>query len=276
MPELPEVETVMRGLAARLAGRRIVRACVARGDLRRVLPAHLAERLLGRRLEQFSRRGKYILVRLSGDESLLLHLGMSGHIRLTSGRSEPVAHEHLVLEMDDGCRLGFVDPRRFGTIDLLPTAEEASDPRLAQLGPEPLAAEFTPSRLSQALAGRRAPIKTALLDQSLVAGLGNIYASEALYQAGISPRRIAGNLGPKRIARLHAAIQATLSEAVAAGGSSFSDYVQPDGTRGHFQHSWRVYGRVRCPNCPRTALCRGIVRIAQAGRTTFYCPRHQR
>ncbi len=276
MPELPEVETVMRGLAARLAGRRIARARAARGDLRGKLPPRLDERLRGRLVEGFRRRGKYILARLSGGESLLLHLGMSGRIRLTTGDTAPLAHEHLVLEMEDGCRVGLIDPRRFGLVDLLATAGEENDPRLARLGPEPIDPEFTEAVLARALAGRRTSIKAALMDQHLVAGLGNIYASEALYRAAISPRRIATNLGLQRIARLHAAIRATLTEAIAAGGSSFSDYVQPDGELGYFQHAWRVYSRERCPVCPGPPLCRGIARIVQGGRASFYCPRRQR
>jgi formamidopyrimidine-DNA glycosylase len=236
----------------------------------------LATRLRDRRVEGFARRGKYILMRLSGRESLLLHLGMSGRISLTSGEAAPVPHEHLVIEMEDGCRVGFVDPRRFGSVDLLPTAEEEKDRRLAGLGPEPLGALFTAPVLERALSGKRTPIKSALMDQGLVAGLGNIYATEALYRAGISPRRMAANLGPLRIARLHAAIRETLTEAIEAGGSSFSDYVQPDGTLGYFQHAWRVYGRERCPACPGGALCKGIVRIVQGGRSSFYCPRRQR
>lgn len=276
MPELPEVETVMRGLAARLAGHRIMHARTARGDLRAPLPARLAERLRDRRVEGFRRRGKYILMRLSGGQSLLLHLGMSGRVRLTARDIEPVSHEHLTLEMDDGCRLGFIDPRRFGLVDLLATTEEDRDARLARLGPEPLSPEFTAAALGQSLAGRRTAIKAALMDQRLVAGLGNIYTSEALYRAAISPRRIAGTLGLQRTVRLHGAIRATLTEAIAAGGSSFSDYVQPDGELGYFQHAWRVYARERCPNCPGSPLCRGIARIVQGGRTSFYCPRRQR
>jgi formamidopyrimidine-DNA glycosylase len=276
MPELPEVETVMRGLAARLTGRQIARICAARPDLRWPLPERLAARLRGRRIEGFLRRGKYILMRLSGGESLLLHLGMSGRIRLTEGRTEPVAHEHLVLETTDGCRVGFVDPRRFGSVDLLPTDKEEQHPRLARLGPEPMSAAFKASVLGAALAGRQTTIKAALLDQGVVAGLGNIYVCEALFRAGISPRRVAGNLGAARIARLHTAIRETLADAIAAGGSSFSDYVQPDGELGYFQHSWRVYGRERCPSCPGPPRCSGIVRIVQGGRSTFFCPRLQR
>lgn len=276
MPELPEVETVMRGLAARLVGRQILAVHMRRPDLRWPLPAHLSERLCGKRIEAFKRRGKYILARLSGGESLLLHLGMSGRLLLTQGHQAPAAHEHLVLEIEGGWRLGFVDPRRFGSVDLVPTDQEERHPRLAGLGPEPLGPDFTADKFGTDLARRRTSIKVALVDQGIVAGLGNIYASEALFRARISPRRLAANLGRARVERLFLAIRETLTEAVAAGGSSFSDYVQPDGTLGYFQHAWQVYGRERCPECPGTPSCRGIVRIEQGGRSTFYCPRLQR
>lgn len=276
MPELPEVETVMRGLAARLTGRRILSVRAARPDLRWPLPSHLDERLRGRCIEGFRRRGKYILMRLEGGDSLIVHLGMSGRLLLVQGSPDAARHEHLVLRAEGGWRLAFIDPRRFGSIDLVPTAGEEQHPRLAYLGPEPLAPDFAPATLAARLARHRTTIKAALLDQKVVAGIGNIYASEALFRARISPRRVAAGLGPARVARLFAAIRETLADAIAAGGSSFSDYVQPDGTLGYFQHAWQVYGRERCPACPRTPHCRGIVSVVQAGRTSFYCPRLQR
>jgi formamidopyrimidine-DNA glycosylase len=280
MPELPEVETVMRGLAARLAGRTIRRASLARADLRWPAPPGLAARLAGARVEGFRRRGKYILMRLAGGESVLIHLGMSGRMLIAppGANAPPPAHEHLALETDEGWRIGFIDPRRFGSLDLLPTAREAAHRLLAGLGPEPLEEGFTPGVLAAALAGRRTPMKAALLDQSVVAGLGNIYVSEALFRAGISPRRMAGTLGPARIARLVAAIRATLTEAIAAGGSSLRDYVQPDGELGYFQHAWKVYGRAGepCERCPGPPACAGIARIVQSDRSSFYCPRTQR
>lgn len=280
MPELPEVETVMRGLAARLAGRTIRHASLARADLRWPAPPGLAARLAGARVEGFRRRGKYILMRLAGGESVLIHLGMSGRMLIAApGANEPPpAHEHLALETDEGWRIGFVDPRRFGSLDLLATAREGAHRLLAGLGPEPLEDGFTPGVLAAALAGRRTPMKAALLDQSVVAGLGNIYVSEALFRAGISPRRMAGTLGPARIARLVAAIRVTLTEAIAAGGSSLRDYVQPDGELGYFQHAWKVYGRAGapCERCPGPPACAGIARIVQSGRSSFYCPRTQR
>jgi formamidopyrimidine-DNA glycosylase len=280
MPELPEVETVMRGLQARLQGRTIRRATITRPDLRWTFPPGLSTRLTGARVLGFRRRAKYILMRLDGGESVLIHLGMSGRMALTQGQPETIMpHEHFVIETDEGWRVGFVDPRRFGTVDLVPTAAENAHRLLAGLGPEPLdEAEFTAAALSAVLARRRTPIKAALLDQRTVAGLGNIYACEALYRAGISPRRPAHTVAGARAARLVPAIRAVLTEAIAAGGSSLRDYVQPDGELGYFQHSWKVYGREGepCEACPGPPGCAGIQRIVQSGRSSFYCPRLQR
>jgi formamidopyrimidine-DNA glycosylase len=277
MPELPEVETMMRGLASRLEGRRIARAELARADLRWPVPKGLAPALRGARVLGFRRRAKYILMRLEGGRSVLVHLGMSGRMRI--GRDEePVAHEHLVMVTDEGWRIGFIDPRRFGMLDLVPTDAEDGHRLLAGLGPEPLGNAFSEASLSAALAGRRTPIKAALLDQRVVAGLGNIYVSEALFRARISPRRMAATVAGARAARLVPAIRETLTEAIAAGGSSLRDYVQPDGELGYFSHAWRVYGREgeRCPECPGLPACGGVRRIVQAGRSTFHCPRLQR
>jgi formamidopyrimidine-DNA glycosylase len=279
MPELPEVETVMRGLRARLQGRRIVRATVHRPDMRWPFPADLVKRLTGVRVENFRRRAKYILMRLGSGESLLIHLGMSGHLVLDQAApNRPTLHEHFVLETDDGWRLGFVDPRRFGSVDLVPTAAEDSHRLLAELGPEPLADDFTPERLAGLLDGRRTPIKAALLDQRTVAGLGNIYVCEALFRSRISPQRSAHTIAGARSLRLVPAIKETLVEAIAAGGSSLRDYVQPDGELGYFQHAWKVYGREGepCERCPGKPVCRGIRRTVQSGRSSFYCPRTQR
>ena len=266
----------MRGLQARLEGRLIRRAEVRRPDLRWAMPVRLAERLTGARVEGFLRRAKYILMRLDGGDSMLLHLGMSGRINIRPrGNNDPELHEHVVLETDDGWEVAFVDPRRFGSIDLVPTADEAAHRLLAGLGPEPLDDAFTPRRLKAALAGKRTPIKAALLDQRNVAGLGNIYVCEALFRAGIAPTKLAGDV-PTR--RLVPEIKATLREAIEAGGSSLRDYVQPGGELGYFQHAWRVYGREGepCPACPGAPKCDGIARIVQGGRSTFYCPRLQR
>jgi formamidopyrimidine-DNA glycosylase len=279
MPELPEVETVMRGLRARLEGRTIRRARVHRADMRWALPPGLAARLTGAAVSGFRRRAKYILMRLDGGDSVLIHLGMSGRILIGPAAPDEVRrHEHLTLETDDGWRVGFVDPRRFGSVDLVLTAAEDRHRLLAGLGPEPLEASFTPALLSAALDGRRSPIKAALLDQRTVAGLGNIYVCEALFRAGISPRRLAYTVAGARAVGLVAAIKATLTEAIAAGGSSLRDYVQTDGELGNFQHAWKVYGRegVACERCPGPPGCAGVRRIVQSGRSTFYCGRTQR
>jgi formamidopyrimidine-DNA glycosylase len=279
MPELPEVETVMRGLRAALEGRRIVRAVAHRADLRWALPVGLARRLTGARVLGFRRRGKYMLMRLDGGDSVLLHLGMSGRMLVErAGRNDVTLHEHLVMETDEGWRVGFVDPRRFGSVDLVPTAVEDLHRLLAGLGPEPLDAAFDVASLSEALAGKRTPIKAALLDQKVVAGLGNIYVCEALFRAEISPLRSAHTVPGARATRLVPAIKDTLTEAIAAGGSSLRDYVQPDGELGYFQHAWKVYGREgeMCGRCPGKPVCQGIRRVVQSGRSTFYCPRVQR
>ncbi len=281
MPELPEVETVMRGLQARLQGRTIHRALLRRGDLRWAVPDGFAARLTGARVDGFARRGKYILMRLRGGDSVLLHLGMSGRMALSQTAAEaalPVLHEHLVLLTDDGWRVALVDPRRFGSLDLVATADEHSHRLLAGLGPEPLEPGFDHATLSAALAGRRTSIKAALLDQGVVAGLGNIYVCEALFRARISPRRLAASVAGARAARLVPAIRATLTEAIAAGGSSLRDYVQPSGELGYFQHAWKVYGREGegCERCPGPPGCPGIGRIVQSGRSTFFCRQTQR
>jgi formamidopyrimidine-DNA glycosylase len=279
MPELPEVETVMRGLRQRLEGRVIVSAIAHRPDLRWPMPAGLQKRLTGARVTGFRRRGKYILMRLAGGDSVLLHLGMSGRMVLTPVRpNQPTLHEHLVLETNDGWRMGFVDPRRFGSVDLVPTRQEDGHKLLAGLGPEPLEPDFSPARLSAALAGKRTPIKAALLDQKVVAGLGNIYVSEALFRAQLSPLRSAHTISGTRAVRLVPAIKDTLNEAIAAGGSSLRDYVQPDGELGYFQHAWKVYGREgeACERCPGRPACPGIRRVTQSARSTFYCSRSQR
>jgi formamidopyrimidine-DNA glycosylase len=279
MPELPEVETVMRGLRARLEGHRIVRAVAHRPDLRWPLPPNLARRLTGARVLGFRRRGKYILMRLDDGDSVLLHLGMSGRMLIEkAGRNDVTPHEHLVLETDEGWCVGFVDPRRFGSVDLVPTAQEDAHRLLAELGPEPLDATFNAASLSASLAGKRTPVKAALLDQKIVAGLGNIYVCEALFRAGISPLRSAHTIPGARAARLVPAIKDTLTEAIAAGGSSLRDYVQPDGELGYFQHAWKVYGHEGepCERCPGKPICQGIKRVVQSGRSTFYCARNQR
>ncbi len=279
MPELPEVETVMRGLQARLQGRVITHAALHRETLRWAVPPGFARRLQGARVMSFRRRAKYILMRLEGGDSVMLHLGMSGRMVISEAADDaPGLHEHLVLRLDDGARVGFVDPRRFGSLDLLRTAEEDRHVRLAALGPEPLDEAFSVAVLSAALAGRRSPIKAALLDQSVVAGLGNIYVCEALFRAGLSPRRLAATVPGARAMRLVPAIKQTLTAAIAAGGSSLRDYRQANGELGYFQNAWKVYGREAepCERCPGAPRCAGITRITQSGRSTFLCRLTQR
>jgi formamidopyrimidine-DNA glycosylase len=275
MPELPEVETVMRGLDGRLTGRRIARAVLHRPDLRWAIPAALPEVLTGATVLGFRRRGKYMFMRLDSGVSVLIHLGMSGRMVIDA----PFAlHEHLTIETVEGSRVGFVDPRRFGALDLIATDAEDTHKLVAGLGPEPLGNGFSALVLLAALNGRASPIKAALLDQTVVAGIGNIYASEALFRARISPRRMAGALGAARVERLVPAIRETLTEAIAAGGSSLRDYVQPSGELGYFQHAWKVYDRAgeMCERCPGLPGCGGIRRMVQTGRASFYCPMTQR
>jgi formamidopyrimidine-DNA glycosylase len=275
MPELPEVETVMRGLDVRLTGRVIARARLHRPDLRWPIPPELPATLTGATVLGFRRRGKFMLMRLDSHMSVLIHLGMSGRMLIDAPFA---AHEHLTIETHDGGRVGFVDPRRFGALDLVPTDSEDSHKLLANMGPEPLGNGFSTPVLLAALAGKATPVKAALLDQRIVAGIGNIYASEALFRARISPRRLAGSLGPARVDRLVPAIKDTLIGAIAAGGSSLRDYVQPSGELGYFQHSWKVYGRTGepCERCPGQPACAGIRNVVQAGRSSFYCPLTQR
>ena len=279
MPELPEVETVMRGLAVRLEGRVLTHAAVNRADLRWKLPPGLVRRLTGARVTGFRRRGKYFFMRLDGGDSLMVHLGMSGRMTVApDGPALPTLHEHMVLTTDDGWRVSFVDPRRFGSLDLVRTDAEDQHRLLAGMGPEPLEDGFTAAYLSAALAGRRTPIKAALLDQSVVAGLGNIYVCEALFRARVSPRRLAASVAGARAQRLVPQIKATLREAIAVGGSSLRDYRQASGELGYFQHAWKVYGREGepCEACPGPPGCAGVQRIVQSGRSTFFCARLQR
>lgn len=266
MPELPEVETVMRALAVRLAGRRFTDVVQRRPDLRFPLPVNLPARLLGRSLTGFSRRAKFIQAFLDDGNALLLHLGMSGRLLLDA----PAAgrHEHLTFTFDDGTVLRFADPRRFGMLDLVPAAELPRHRFLAALGLEPLGGELTPRRLHALLAGRQVAVKTAIMDQRLIVGVGNIYASEALFRAGIAPRRLAAEVGPRRAARLAAAIPAVLEHAISSGGSSLRDYVQASGELGNFQNDFRVYGR---EDAPCFSCARPIRRIVQGGRATYFC-----
>ncbi len=285
MPELPEVETVRQGLTPAMQGRVIMRADVRRPDLRWPFPARMAERLTGQRVIRLRRRSKYILVDLSGGETLLIHLGMSGRMTVTGvakAKSDmlgdfhhlhpaPEKHDHVILDMDNGARITFNDARRFGAMDLAKTRDVDQHKFLAALGPEPLGNSFHTAHLQTALKTRKSPIKSALLDQRMVAGLGNIYVCEALWRTGIAPTRISNSLSNTRVASLVPAIRDILTEAIAAGGSSLKDYRQADGELGYFQHSFAVYGREDEP-C-RTGGCSGkIMRIVQSGRSSFYCP----
>jgi formamidopyrimidine-DNA glycosylase len=251
-----------------------------RPDLRFPLPRGFARKLTGRRIEAIRRRAKFILADLDNGTTLICHLGMSG--RMIVGRTDtaPPAepHDHIVLQAEGGIEVRFNDARRFGMMDLTATAALDAHPMLAGLGPEPLEKAFTGRVLAAALAGKHTPIKAALLDQRVVAGLGNIYVSESLFWAGLSPRRLALTVQGKRAAALVAAIRRVLAEAIAAGGSSLRDYVQTDGELGYFQHRWAVYEKEgeRCPDCSCNGAGGGIQRIVQSGRSTFYCPRRQR
>ena len=276
MPELPEVETIRRGLAAKLEGRRLARVELRRPDLRIPFPPDFAARLVGRRVEHVGRRAKYLVVHLDDGTVLIAHLGMSGRMLVAPAPApEPGPHDHVLIETDDGTAVTYQDHRRFGLMTLCDEESLAAHPLLRDLGPEPLGNDFNGPRLSAALAGRRTPIKAALLDQKVVAGIGNIYACEALYRARISPRRLARSVAGARAERLVVAVRAVLEDAIAAGGSSLRDYVQADGELGYFQHAWAVYGREGEP-CPDCACGAAVRRIAQGGRSTFYCPARQR
>ncbi|MGI9510471.1 MAG: bifunctional DNA-formamidopyrimidine glycosylase/DNA-(apurinic or apyrimidinic site) lyase [Geminicoccaceae bacterium] len=266
MPELPEVETAMRGLEARLVGREITDFVQHRSDLRFPLPPALPERLVGCRILGFRRRAKYILARLDNDHSLLLHLGMSGRLLFDGDAAGP--HEHLTFRFDDGTTLRYVDPRRFGMLDLVAEARLDDHPRLAELGLEPLDSGFGGKALRRVLQGRISPIKTAIMNQKLVVGVGNIYACESLFRAALSPQRPADSLRAGECKRLADAVRTVLQAAIAAGGSSLRDYVQTDGELGYFQHHFDVYGRADQP-CP---ICHDPIRSSvQANRTTFFC-----
>ena len=277
MPELPEVETVVRGLTARLVGRRFARVDLNRGDLRTKLPAGLKAKLEGRRIDHIGRRAKYILIHVEGGDILLAHLGMSGRMVLHDAADQwrKAKHDHVVFALDDGTILAFNDARRFGTLDHVAAAKLDKHRLIEHLGLEPLGNDFNGPNLAKLLAGKKNSIKAALLDQRIVAGLGNIYVSEALYWAGISPRRRAGTVTGPRAEALARAIRDTLTRAIAAGGSSLRDYVQTSGELGYFQHHWAVYGK-EGEKCPRCTCATGIKRIVQNARSTFYCPSFQR
>jgi formamidopyrimidine-DNA glycosylase len=268
MPELPEVETTVRGLALVLQGRLLERIEARRLDLRRAFPNDLGQRLTGARVTGLRRRAKYGLIETDRGDTLVFHLGMSGHWRIDP--SEIGKHDHFVIETDEGRRLALNDARRFGSLDLVRSDELDEWPTFKALGPEPL--DLDALELKRRLAGRTAPIKLLLLDQRIVAGLGNIYVCEALYRAGIHPKRAGGSISIERLGRLVAAIHDVLAEAIAAGGSTLRDFAAPDGELGYFPKSFAVYDREGA-----SCACGGIVRrIVQGGRSTFYCPGCQR
>lgn len=271
MPELPEVETTVRGLATVLEGRRIASIELRRDDLRRPFPPDLRQRLTGARVTALGRRAKYGLIETDRGDTMVFHLGMSGSWRVDP--KETGIHDHVLIDTDEGRRLSLNDPRRFGSIDLVPTDRlEASEP-FSSMGPEPLGDAFDGAYLAAALARRTAPIKAMLLDQRIVAGLGNIYVCEALHRARIAPGRAAGRISRPRLDRLAESVKAVLRAAIDAGGSTLRDYAQPNGELGYFAAQWRVYGREGrpCPECGAE-----IRRRTDSGRSTFYCPTCQR
>jgi len=286
VPELPEVETVRRGLEAAMAGARLTGVEQRRPDLRFPFPERFAERLTGQRVEALRRRAKYLIADLDGAEVLVMHLGMSGSFRIEQARgpipgagAKNPLHDHVTFDLSTGARIIYNDPRRFGFMQLIRRPEFAAHPLFNNIGIEPLGDEFDGAALARLFAGKTTSLKAALLDQALIAGLGNIYVCETLHRAGLSPRRAAASLAcndgtpSERATRLARVIRAVLNEAVAAGGSSLRDHRKTDGALGYFQHSFRIYGRAGQP-CAR---CGGLVRrITQSGRATFYCGGCQR
>jgi formamidopyrimidine-DNA glycosylase len=293
MPELPEVETVRRGLAPAMVGSTFVSVDQRRPDLRFPFPDKFAARLTGRRIEALGRRAKYLLADLDDGQVLVMHLGMSGSFRIedTSESAQPggfyhakpkdAAHDHVVFHLSNGKRIVYNDPRRFGFMQLIPRPELHEHPLFRNVGIEPLGNELDGAALARLFAGKAAPLKAALLDQTLIAGLGNIYVSEALHRAGLSPRRAAGTLAHKngtpteRAALLASVIRDVLEEAVEAGGSSLRDHRQADGALGYFQHRFRVYDKEGAP-CPRDKCGGTVKRIVQSGRASFYCGKCQK
>lgn len=286
MPELPEVETVRRGLEPVLAGARLACVEARRPDLRFPLPEGFVQRLTGARIERLDRRAKYLLAPLDRGETLVMHLGMSGRFeiadatplrpgRFTLAQPPDPKHAHIRFETEAGAEVTFYDPRRFGYMDLIATDALERHPWFAGLGPEPMECGFDDAHLGRAAAGRKAPIKNLLLDQRVIAGLGNIYVCEVLHRAGVAPERPAGTVPPRKIKAIAEAIRTVLGEAIEAGGSTLRDYAGADGSLGYFQHRFAVYGREGEP-CLKPG-CRGrIARIVQAGRSSFACNRCQR
>lgn len=270
MPELPEVETTVRGLAKVLGGQRLVRVRVNRPDLRRPFPPNLVQAMTGARITGLGRRAKYGLLHTDRDQTMVFHLGMSGRWRIDPAAADK--HDHMLLETESGHSLVLNDPRRFGSVDLMPTAQLDNWPSFAGLGPEPLGDGFSPAQLEGAFRHRASAVKLLLLDQRVVAGLGNIYVCEALNRARIRPDKPAGKVGRAALAQLVPEVKAVLEQAITAGGSTIRDYAQPDGELGYFANQWRVYGREG-----QSCSCGGTVeRFVQGGRSTFWCRRCQK
>jgi formamidopyrimidine-DNA glycosylase len=279
MPELPEVETIMRGLEKLLKGREFAKVEVRRKDLRWPLPSNFAASISHKQITKLERRAKYILIHLAHGKTLLLHLGMSGRIVEDDGKAPLAKHDHIIFTTDKGARLRFHDPRRFGMMDVVKTDTIMQHKLLAHLGVEPLENGFTGEFIAQCLRRRHAPIKLAIMDQRLVVGIGNIYASEALFYAGIDPRREAQSLNATECSNLVAAIKKVLRLAISKGGSSLRDYVQADGSQGIFQNEFAVYGKTgeKCKGCTcNITETGGISRIVQGGRATFFCKKKQK
>ena len=287
MPELPEVETVRLGLRPVLEGKVLTAVEVRRPDLRQPVPADFVQRLTGKRVTRLGRRGKYLLAHCEHGPVLIIHLGMSGRLTITTGGertrpgqfalngSAPGSHDHIAFETEGGARIVYSDHRRFGLMTLAEATELNDHPLLRDMGPEPLDAGFTANSLKARLAGKAASIRAALLDQHVVAGLGNIYVAEALFRAGIAPGRRAGSISLERLRRLVDAIKTVLAEALQAGGSSLRDYAKADGELGYFQHAFKVYGRNGEP-CLAPGCGQFVRRSVDGGRSSFYCPRCQR
>jgi formamidopyrimidine-DNA glycosylase len=285
MPELPEVETVRRGLAPAMEGKRIIRAETRRPDLRFPFPPNFGARVSGARLIALGRRAKYLIGELSTGEALIMHLGMTGRFTITEKKKKgrpgefhhetggDPTHDHVVFELEGGTTVTFNDPRRFGSMDLWPLGELDSYPSLEGLGPEPISNAFSGAYLREAFKGKKAPVKAALLDQRMVAGLGNIYVSEALFRSGINPEKLAGAIRPDRLERLAEEVRKVIDEAIVAGGSSISDFANTSGELGYFQHRFQVYDR---EGEPCVVCARPVKRIVQSGRSTFYCGKCQR
>ena len=271
MPELPEVETTVRGLARFLDGERLTRVVLNRPNLRRPFPADLVQVMTGATVTGLSRRAKYGLIHTDRDQTMIFHLGMSGRWRIDP--EKPDKHDHLILETADH-RFALCDPRRFGSVDLVDTDALDQWPQFASLGPEPLGEDLTPEHLKAALRDRKQAIKLLLLDQRIVAGLGNIYVCEALFRSGIHPRKAGGKVSKPKLAALVPHIKAVLSQSIEDGGSSLRDYARPDGELGYFATRFDVYGREgeNCTRCEASA----IRRIEQGGRSSWFCPKCQR